>query len=214
MYLSRVEIDINNRKKVKDLSHLGAIHGFVEQCFPLEIQNNIRSRKLWRIDTLNNKKYLLIVSRNMPDTDLLEKYGVKNTAITKNYEPFLKSLKNNMIADFRVTLNPVFSKPDYNSTSKRGQVIPYLNIEDKAKFLINQSEKNGFFVDVDNFKIVESGFVPLKHKKEKTVRLSKVTYEGKLKIIDIDKFIQTLTLGFGKKKAYGFGMMTVIPVRL
>ena len=37
MYLSRVEIDTDNRQKIKDLSHLGAYHNWVERSFPAEI---------------------------------------------------------------------------------------------------------------------------------------------------------------------------------
>jgi len=33
MYLSRVEIDIGNRRKIRDLTHLGAYHNWVEACF-------------------------------------------------------------------------------------------------------------------------------------------------------------------------------------
>jgi CRISPR system Cascade subunit CasE len=37
MYLSRVEIDTDNRQKIKDLSHLGAYHNWVERSFPAEM---------------------------------------------------------------------------------------------------------------------------------------------------------------------------------
>jgi CRISPR system Cascade subunit CasE len=43
------------------------------------------------------------------------------------------------------------------------------------------------------------------------IRLSKATYEGILRVTDKDLFYHTLTDGIGKKKAYGFGLMTVIP---
>lgn len=36
MYLSRVEIDSQNRRKTKDLTHVGAYHNWVEQSFPAE----------------------------------------------------------------------------------------------------------------------------------------------------------------------------------
>lgn len=36
MYLSRVEIDDNNRQKIKNLTHLGAYHNWVESSFPRE----------------------------------------------------------------------------------------------------------------------------------------------------------------------------------
>ncbi len=52
----------------------------------------------------------------------------------------------------------------------------------------------------------------LKKKGMRQVKLNKVVYEGKLKIIEREKFIKTLKEGIGREKAYGFGMMTVIPV--
>jgi CRISPR system Cascade subunit CasE len=55
MYLSRVEIETNNRQKIKDLSHLGAYHNWVEQSFPAEVANAQRNRHLWRIDILAGK---------------------------------------------------------------------------------------------------------------------------------------------------------------
>ena len=42
--------------------------------------------------------------------------------------------------------------------------------------------------------------------------LVKVVYEGILTVSDADLFKKLLTEGMGKKKAYGFGLMTVIPL--
>lgn len=36
MYLSRVEIDINDRRRMRDLKHLGCYHGWIEDSFPEE----------------------------------------------------------------------------------------------------------------------------------------------------------------------------------
>ena len=47
MYISRVQIDIDNRRKIKELTYVGAFHHWVEECFPEEITNHIRSRKSW-----------------------------------------------------------------------------------------------------------------------------------------------------------------------
>ena len=46
LYLSRVEIDSTNRRKLKNLTHLGAYHDWVEKCFPEEIKNHERQRHL------------------------------------------------------------------------------------------------------------------------------------------------------------------------
>lgn len=50
MYLSRVEINVKNHRKLKKLTHLGAYHNWVEQSFPVEIDKGERFRHLWRID--------------------------------------------------------------------------------------------------------------------------------------------------------------------
>jgi CRISPR system Cascade subunit CasE len=40
-----------------------------------------------------------------------------------------------------------------------------------------------------------------------------VTYEGRLRIDDVDKVRTVLTTGLGKAKAYGCGLMTLAPAQ-
>lgn len=209
MYLSQVEIDVQNRRKIRDLSHLGAFHNWVEQSFPDELDKEIRTRKLWRIDKLKGRHYLLIVSPAKPDLKLLERYGVSGSAKTKSYDTFLSTLEEGMRVRFRVTLNPVIAVKD--ATSPRGKTKPHVTLEHQMQFLLERDEKNGFALTENDFSIVERSYEPLKKANERTIQLSKATYEGVLTITDKNQFIKTLTEGFGKKKAYGFGMMTVIP---
>ena len=211
MYLSRVEIDIENRRKIKDLTHIGAYHNWVEQAFPQEIKDQERSRKLWRIDKLQGKSYLLIQSPTKPDLEKLERYGVAASGEVKAYDKFLDNLEEGRTYNFRVVLNPVVSLT--NPEGKRGRVVPYLKVEDQMKFFLDRTEKNGFSVDPDQVMIVERAYVNLKKQNKRPVRLVKVAYEGLLTIEDLDKFGALLLNGFGKKKAYGFGLMTLIPVK-
>ncbi|MGI6325452.1 MAG: type I-E CRISPR-associated protein Cas6/Cse3/CasE [Saccharofermentanales bacterium] len=209
MYLSRVEINTQDRQKLRDLSHLGAFHNWVEQSFPDELNQKPRTRKLWRIDKLNGKYYLLVVSQSKPDLKLLERYGVSESASTKSYDAFLNAIKEGMKVRFRVTLNPVISIKD--ETSTRGRTKPHVTLKHQMQFLLDRAEKNGFTLNKNDFSIVERSYESFKKADEKTIQLSKVTYEGILTITDKNQFIKTLTEGFGKKKAYGFGMMTIIP---
>lgn len=211
MYLSRVEIDIENRRKIKDLTHIGAYHNWVEQAFPQEIVDHERSRKLWRIDKLQGKSYLLIQSSIKPDLEKLERYGVVGSGQVKAYDKFLDNLEEGKTYNFRVVLNPVVSLT--NPEGKRGRVVPYLKVEDQMKFFLDRTEKNGFSADPDQVMIVERAYVNLKKHNKRPVRLVKVAYEGQLTIEDIDKFKDLILKGFGKKKAYGFGLMTLIPVK-
>jgi len=209
MYLSQVEIDTRNRKKIRDLTHLGAYHNWVEKSFPDEISAETHTRKLWRTDQLRGKQYLLVTSKNKPDLKKLELYGVKGSARTKKYTPFLNHLKKGMRTQFKVTLNPVISL--YEGPNKRGRVVPCVSEKDQMNYLLERSVKNGFILDEESFFISDRGFEVLKKSKQKSIRLSKATYEGILTIDDVEIFKKTLVNGFGKKKAYGFGLMTVIP---
>lgn len=211
MYLSRVEIDIKNRQKMRDLSHVGAYHAWVEDSFPEKVydQNGLFPRKLWRIDKINQKKYLLMVSEDKPDLERLEKYGVKNSAQAKEYQTFINQLKSGQKLRFRLVANPVISK---FRVGQRGRVMPHVTIKQQEQFLMDRSEKNGFKLNETEFSITEHDYVNFKHKSANTPRLSKATYEGYLTITDLEKFKTVLIKGLGKKKAYGFGLMTVIPL--
>ena len=209
MYLSRVQIDTDNRQKMRNLTQLAAYHDWVERSFPQEIARGERTRKLWRIDHLNGKEYLLIVSNAEPDLVELCRYGVDGSAATKNYDLFLAKLKNGMKCRFRVVLNPVVAVSA--GIGKRGRIVPHITVQHQMEYLKNRSEKQGFFLSDEEFEITERSFAIWQKNKER-IRLSKVAYEGTLLIKDIELFRKLLTEGMGKKKAYGFGMMTVIPL--
>lgn len=211
MYLSRVEIDVMDRRKIKDLTHLGAYHNWVETSFPDEVDQGTRTRKLWRVDRIRNHLYLLIVSEEKPDLYALEKYGVPGSAETKCYDSFLNSICRDCFYKFRVTLNPV--KAVFQADGKRGRVMPEITAEQQLHFLESRAEKLGFELIPEEYQIVERSWEPFRKKGQRMIRLSKATYEGTLKVTDEKLFYDTLTNGIGKKKAYGFGMMTVIPVQ-
>lgn len=211
MYISRVEVDIFNRGKTKDLMHLGAYHSWVEDSFPDEKENKIRSRKLWRLDVLGKKMYLILVSENKPDLALLEKYGVEGSAQTKAYDSFLSNIKNGDSMRFRVTLNPVISEAQ--GSGKRGKIKPCYDEKSQIKFLLDRSNLNGFSVDIDSLLLKEKGTSILKKRGFRQINLLKIVFEGILTVEDADVFRKLLVTGLGRHKAYGFGLMTVIPIK-
>ena len=135
MYLSRVKIDVNNRQKIRDLDHLGAYHKWVEESFPAELKTGKCSRKLWRIDPLDDDLYLLVLSREKPDLKRLEKYGVAGSAETKDYNILLDRLQVGNKLRFRAVLNPVKSLSTGKGSGKRGRVIPLVTAEQQLQYL-------------------------------------------------------------------------------
>lgn len=217
MYLSRVKIDAYNRKKLKELNHLGAYHAWVEDSFPEEREKpkNERTRKLWRVDELSGEYYLIVLSENKPDFEKLEKYGVKNTAESKNYERLLDSIKPGMRARFKIELNTVYSTTKNAEKGKRGRVVPVPH-EKLGVFFLDRTEKNGFSVNKNELAITNIGKKLFRRKKEDgeketRVNLVSATFEGILTVTDEERFRETLVMGIGRKKAYGFGLLTIIP---
>ncbi len=213
MYISQVEIDLLNRQKIKDLTHLGAYHNWVESCFPEEFTREERTRKLWRIDHLGDRQVLLLVSQKKPDLNLLERYGVPQSGRIKEYTPFLSLIKEGEKANFRIVLNPVISVKEELGSSKRGRVMPHITVEHQMKYLLDRAEKNGFYLNEEDFRIVRRDFPTYYGNKGRAIRISRVTYEGILTVSNLELFYRTMTEGFGRQKALGFGMLTIIPIR-
>nr|WP_314931348.1 type I-E CRISPR-associated protein Cas6/Cse3/CasE [Shuttleworthia satelles] len=211
MYLSRVEIDFNSRVNMRELNHVGAYHNWVEQAFPEEVDRKIRSRKLWRIDCLAGKRYLLLVSEREPSRELLESRGVKGSFASKEYDTFLSTIHTGDQFRFRIVLNPVHAVLE--DERKRGKVYPLYAEKDQLQFLLDRGPKHGFTVPEDQVTIVERGQERLLKKGNHSTNLVKAVYEGRLKVLDSSRFVDLLIHGMGREKAYGFGLMTVIKVK-
>ncbi|QAS70542.1 type I-E CRISPR-associated protein Cas6/Cse3/CasE [Oenococcus sicerae] len=222
MFLSRVEIDTKNRRKIKELTHLGAYHNWVEQSFPDEFRNPIRLRHLWRLDELGDKQYLLILSKNRPNIEGMERYGIPGSAQIKLYDKFLAQLETGQQVQFRLTANPTYAA---YQAGERGRIYPHVTITQQLEWLIGRSELSGFHIPqlvlqgetnsitTRAFDIISRDHPILKKKNSKNIRVSRVTFEGKLEIQNLTNFKNALLEGIGREKAYGMGLMTVIPER-
>ena len=214
MYISRVKLDLNNRKNLRDLSQLGCYHGWIEDSFPDERGKGNRSRKLWRIDSIHNEHYLLVLSEEKPEESILEKYAVKGSLEIKDYDPFIEKLREGMQAKFRIKLNTVKSLADRSQGRRRGRLVP-VPLDELIPYFLSRAEKNGFHVDEGDLKIVARSKELFEKQDQEDTRIKldlvSTSYEGLLTITDLEKFKKALAQGIGKKKAYGFGLLTIIP---
>ncbi len=225
MYLTRMEIDMRRKKTMIAFANRQLFHGAVESAFEGE-----RKRRLWRIDRLGDKCYLLIVSEDKPDLrSAFEQYGPYQRDAyweTRKYDTLLDCIENGSIWQFRLTANPTVSSSknknkDANtgvrgsqaddSKSKRGDVYAH-NVERyQREWLLKRAEKNGFYIEDEKFAIVQSQWMQFNKPKERNrVSFISVTYEGYLTVTDKEAFVKTLVEGIGREKAYGMGMLTVM----
>jgi CRISPR system Cascade subunit CasE len=207
MYLSRVQIDFDDRAKIRDLTHLGAFHNWVEQSFPDEISASKRSRKLWRVDALQRKRYLLVLSKLQPNLGKLERYGVAGTAQSKKYDAFLSSLQVSKSYKFRIELNPVKT---VTSPSGKKQKIPVGAANNQLQWFLGHAEQFGVEFESDSVLLTNRCEKLLRHNKQ-ALMLASAIFEGTLTVVDVSKLKEILVNGFGREKAYGFGLLTLIP---
>ncbi len=213
MYLSRVELDTTRRSTMAALTAPQKIHGAVESSFPGE-----RRRRLWRLDQLGEKLYLLLLSEEKPDLqNVAAQFGGSSLPQTKPYDPLLRRIQPGSVWRFRLTANPTRSRVDGSQLDekgrfKRGKVQACSTVEFQEDWLRQRSEKHGFILPEEGFTVTASRWLHFTkgNSRGRTVSLLAVTYEGVLQVTDAERFRQLLTEGIGRGKAYGLGLMTVI----
>ena len=90
MYLSRIELDSQNRNTMRALNWPVVMHGAIERSF-----DDKQERKLWRVDYLHNRCYLLVLSESKPDfTGLREQFCKAEVQWeTRDYQPLLNRVE-------------------------------------------------------------------------------------------------------------------------
>ena len=121
MYLSRVELDPTRRSTMAALSAPQKLHGAVESAFAGE-----RRRRLWRLDRLGERLYLLLLSEDAPElSGVVEQFGTGAAAETRSYDPLLQRVEPGSCWQFRLTANPTKSCKD-PKTPQRGEPWPHI----------------------------------------------------------------------------------------
>mgnify|MGYP003160168593 CR=1 FL=1 len=187
MYLSRVELDPTRRSTMAALSAPQKLHGAVESAFAGE-----RRRRLWRLDRLGERLYLLLLSEDAPElSGVVEQFGTGAAAETRSYDPLLQRVEPGSCWQFRLTANPTKSSKDPQNPAARGTVAAHCTTQEE--FTVTRVQWQHF---------AKHGTRP--------VTLLAVTYEGILQVTDAEQFRALLCQGMGRGKAYGLGLMTVM----
>ncbi len=204
MYLSRILLNVSKRKTQIALASPNKFHGAVEEAF-----SERQERNLWRIDTLQGKTYLLILSSEKPDlSNIAEQFGYPDKCgESKEYDKLLRRIEKGSVWHFRLVANPTRSRWEQGG---RGKVTAHITEKYQLQWLQLQSEKKGFSIFPDTVSIKSSNWkIFYKSGKKHKVRILEVTFEGQLKVEDAALFKNTLIKGVGREKAYGMGLLTI-----
>lgn len=195
--LSRLDFD-NIRKENNGVFDTYTIHKIVYSLFPKENAENDEKRNFlfaYQGGDFNEKR-ILIFSKENP---IEAKYGKIETHDVP--EDFL----NQEFYGFQVQMNPV--KCD-NETKKK---IAIRGKENLIKWFLEKSSSFGFEIIEDSLSVSDTNVLKFS-KKGKNVVLGKALFTGRLKVTDKELFRKSVEEGIGKGKAFGFGLLQVVPL--
>ena len=193
MYLSRVELDPIRRSTMAALAAPQKLHGAVESAFTGE-----RRRRLWRLDRLGERLYLLLLSEDVPElSGVVEQFGTGAAAETRSWQ-------------FRLTANPTKCCKDPKAPAERGTVAAHCSTKYQKQWLLDRAAKHGFALREEEFTVTRVQWQHFAKHGTRPVTLLAVTYEGVLQVTDPEQFRALLCQGMGRGKAYGLGLMTVM----
>jgi CRISPR system Cascade subunit CasE len=107
---------------------------------------------------------------------------------------------------FEITINP--GKRD----NKTGKLIPICGREAIEQWFKARAPKSwGFGVNAECLQIGQISVQTFK-KSGKTITHGSAALKGELTVVDRERFIQSFTQGIGRGRAFGFGLLQIVPV--
>lgn len=210
MYLSLLKLDPDSRTTRELRLNPYLLHQAVFRAFPDEDSGG-PGRVLYRMDMdREDQTNLLVQSEKKPDWDRAELLkGVVDEAIQspKHFSPVLLSGQH---LYFRLRANPTVKKKAEGT--KNGYRLGLLREEDQIEWLSRKAEEGGFAVV--RCRAIPEGVV----RDERSTAGEKlshyaVRFEGILNVVDPQHFLETIARGIGPAKGFGFGLLSIAPLR-
>lgn len=198
LHLSRADL---NTLKIKDAYGLHrVVYGLFEETrSEAEKQASVPSGIVYadKGGDFNSRQILMLSDRKPHQTP---QFGAVET------RPVSEGFLGHTRYAFEVTLNP--GKRD----KQTGKVVPMRSQEEVAEWFLARSEKSwGFSVNAENLQTEKIG-VQTFNKGDRTITHGSATIKGELHVTDPDCFRQGFLQGIGRGRAFGFGLLQIVPL--
>jgi len=239
IYLTKMILNPRSRKVRRDVGNSQEMHRTISKAFPETDKETTPRQKygiLYRLETDNRsgRIALLVQSNSEPDWSGLDAdylLGTEENPACKRIGANYAAVENGMKLMFRLRANPTkrvgksdakaddkFKPSDERKIRRR---VELRTDEDKIRWLKRKGEEAGFRLanvrikeDVANVAAIEQSKISFgKRGNSSSLTFGSVTFEGVLQVDDADKFRKSLIGGIGTGKAYGFGLLSIAPVK-
>jgi len=239
LYLSRLHLNAQDRAVQRDLADCRDLHRTVLRAFPdlretpgaaLDDDgrpgDGARSRfaLLYRLDEDSTGRRLLLVQSGAAPhwaalTSRSARYLLKEAEV-KDIAASYSALSVGQILTFKLHANPtkkVDARNDKDPERKNSRRVVLIKEEEQLAWLQRKGEQSGFSIMKrgDSAPAVQVSPVQrvVGHGPPDTRTFGAVTFEGVLRVTDADLLRAALVGGIGSGKAYGFGLLSLAPVR-
>lgn len=239
MYLSRLSLDTRIAGVRRDLGDCRALHRRVMTAFPPlgeVVDARARCGVLFRVEPQGRERTatLLVQSLTEPNWELAKLPIGYGADAVRPLATHLASIAAGQVRTFRLRANP--TKWTKKSERPAAEITPHraalVQEDEQLAWLARQGERGGFVsytVDVlvrdpdgsglsvrpvTDVRITNDPWVqwqPSWSSAASPLTLGAVRYEGRLRVTDANRFQNTLREGVGRGKAFGFGLLSVLP---
>lgn len=209
MFLTQLKLTVQNMIDL-NIKDDYAVHKIVYSLFPPGKENRI----LYVDKGIRKERRVLwILSQTEPQM-VFEMIEMDTHLVS---EDFL----NHKCYAFEILLNPV------KKSKEKGKLVAIRippktkedeNIRERAKELLDwffrKARENGFEPDPNRlrFLVKPTQTFSQKNKPDQTVTHNKVLFSGTLTVTDPERFRSAFENGIGKAKAFGFGLLQLVPI--
>lgn len=212
MFITRMALDPQRPETQRALASPMTLHRAVQ-----EAADSPGCPTPWRIEQVQHRTYLLIVSVYRPSMlRLHEQYGVLGAFPSwesKNYDDLLDTVETGTQWRFSLCACPQCISCAQHEMHLRLHAMTLRTSSALKQWLLAQAPGGGFRVEEGALDVLRSGwqvYSPSAPGGAEALLCQQVQYEGLLRVEEQATFRRTLTEGIGPCRAWGMGLMTVM----
>jgi len=232
-YLSKIWLNPLRRGTQRLVGNPQAMHAAVLGGLS---RQPVTERVLWRLEDERHRATLLVLTDSAPSWHhLVEQAGWPSSdepqALVRSYKPLLDRIVRGREFAFRLRANPVAATrhPEQPSPSQRlrlegtrprGVRVPHRTADHQLDWLGTRAGRWGFELVTNSAGAADVRltarqrlvFTKSTDTKARRVTIETATFEGRLRVADVDQSIASLLGGVGSARAYGCGLITLAPL--
>lgn len=177
----------------KKLTNIYSFHNFVYELFPW-VDGKARDFVYLDKGFQKDMHSLLVISSRHP--------------IERNYYQVLSKEIPEELFSYAYYRFDVITNPIRKHDRKEYPIIGRLN---QGKWFLDKAEQWGFSVGQDELEVSNTFVENIKSNKHDIVQ-QRVSFSGRLTVLDRKKFKESVCHGIGKGKSFGLGLLEVVPI--